>query len=67
MKTRILFCYLVSDAFDELPCGVFDSYLEAMEFIGCTSRTTFWRMLNDRRVINGYTVEKIFLDKYDDV
>jgi hypothetical protein len=59
------FVYLISDAYDELPCAVFDSYEDAIKYIGC-SPATFYRMIAEYRTHGGYRVEKVFLDKSND-
>ena len=52
-------CYMVIDVETDLPLGVFDTYAEAMDFIGCSSRT-FYRLLDGASYM-GMTVEKILL------
>ena len=58
------FCFLVSVENDELPCAIFDTYEDAMKYIGVSS-ATLWRMLKTYTARNGYLIEKVFLDNDD--
>lgn len=54
------YCYMIISVRDDLPLGVFNTYAEALGYLGCSSRT-FFNMLRHKTQYKGMCAEKILL------